>query len=1162
MHNQLYPGEEEKIYVKESYAIDKNGHKNKTKRVKNKKTHKDRQNKNKYFLRRQNQSQQGESTVTDATTRSMHRLVKLKVPSFVPVLVVLVKIDRDKFHPVLCLVDSGSSHSFLRIQALPPAFARYLKSVMIKEGGAGATWQTRAGQFNTAGKATLKFMLPEFVTKPKLEYEIYIDASNAKNSPYDMVLGREFLQEFGMNIRFSGCEVEFEGATVPMRNRDTLQESIPHLTDLAIYESFESEAAQALVSRMTRIVESKHEQADLTKVVSACSNLDQSQKDLLLTTLQKFTPLFDGKLGAWNMEPIKLKLKSTDVKPYHARPYTIPKIYEVTVKREIEQLIERGVLKRVNRSQWAAPTFIVPKKLNPGETVLRARVVTDFRKLNESLVRAPYPVPKIRELLQTLEGFKYGSSLDLTQGYYQMPLDDESKKLCTMVLPFGKFEYQSLPMGICIAGDVFQERMNELLGHLPYVRCYIDDVLVITRGTWEEHCEALATVLKILLQTGLRVNAAKSFFGRAELEYLGFIVNREGIRPVPNKVEAIKAILPPTNRKQLRRFIGLINFQKEMWPGRSKMLAPLTRLTSKNVPFKWTDLEQKAFDDIKKHITKDTLLTYPNFNKPFDVHTDASDKQIGAVISQDSRPIAHFSRTLNSAQKNYTVTDKELLSIVEVLKEYRSILYGHTINVYTDHKNLTHSNTQTVSQRIMRWRLVIEEFGVNLIYIKGEHNVAADALSRLPRRDVDSSEIENSVTEFLENNEICIGDDACPLDYQYLAQEQNKNAVLQRMLKSEDNKFTLRPFVGGGKSVQLITNAKGLIIVPPSTQKRLINWYHERLQHPGRDRLYESIYQHFDWPKPGQLRNAVQWNTKTCAVCQKAKKTSRHYGQIPAKTVESKPWEVLHVDLYGPKTIKRSDGTILKFQVMTMIDPVTGWFEMKSYDDPTPETITNILEVSWLCRYPRPMVIIADRGGEFSGQFFETNLREEYGIELRLITTANPQANAVVERIHQVIGNMLRSLDMETCYLMPPPFDPFEGIIAAISFAIRSTWSTTMRATPGQLIFGRDMLLNVQHLVNWHYMQTRRQRIANENNARENSKRIPHQYKVGDKVLKAHGNPSNKKEISATLQRPFEGPYEITNVWPNGTVTIRRTVRGGAVYERINIRRIRPYHEE
>ena len=1076
----------------------------------------------------------------------------------------LIKVDRDKLHPVICLVDSGSSHSFLRTNALPAQFRQLLNSTMTRnKSTANTRWQTRAGYFNTTGTANIRFMMPEFTTKPKFEYLIHLDTSDAStgsSSPYDMVIGREFLQELGVNIKFSSCEIEYEGATVPMKDRNTLEDSLNILKDQVMFESFESEATQALVSRMTRILSSKYEPADLKKVVKSCEELTDPQKDLLFKTLKQHEPLFDGKLGAWKMDPVKITLKDPNVKPYHARAYTIPKIYENTVHDEIMQLVDRNVLKQVNRSEWAAPTFIVAKKLNPGETVARARTVTDFRKLNECLVRHPYPVPSIQNLLQTLEGFKYGTSLDLVQGYYQMPLDEESKKLCTIVLPFGKFEYQVLPMGICIAGDVFQERMNELFGHLPYVRCYIDDVLIITKDSWEEHCEALNTVFTLMAQHGLKVNAMKSFFGKKELEYLGFIVNRKGIKPVPSKVEAIKAILPPANRRQLRRFIGMINFQKEMWPRRSAMLRPLTRLTSKNVPFKWTDVEQKAFDEIKQKITQDTMLRFPDFNKPFDVHTDASDTQIGAVISQEGKPVAHFSRTLNSAQRNYTVTDKELLSIVEVLKEYRSILYGHRVKVYTDHKNLTHSNTQTVSQRIMRWRLIIEEFGIELIYIKGEHNVAADALSRMPRSNstqlsapaLETNEISSTLTE------------ECPINYDLLHSEQEKNALLQRMVNSPeqgDPKLTLSPFVGGGKSVQLITNAKGQIIVPPSLQKKLVVWYHERLMHPGRDRLYESIYQHFDWPKPGQLRKAVEWNVKTCKICQKAKKTSKHYGQLPAKQVETKPWETLHIDLYGPKTIKRRDGTKIKFQVMTMIDPVTGWFEMKSFDDGTPETITNLLEIAWLCRYPRPLVIIADRGGEFVGQFFEKNLKEEYGIKLKLITTANPQANAVVERIHQVIGNMLRSLDLEDCYLLPPPMDPLEGIIAAISFAIRSTWSTTMRATPGQLVFGRDMMLNVKHLVDWHYMQTRRQRIASENNARENARRISHEYKVGDKVLKARGNPSNKKEISATLQKPYEGPYEITNVWNNGTVTIRRTVRGGAVFERINIRRIKPFHD-
>ena len=171
--------------------------------------------------------------------------------------------------------------------------------------------------------------------------------------------------------------------------------------------------------------------------------------------LQKFEPMFDGKLGAWKMRPISIKLKK-DAKPIHARPYTIPKIYEKTVKSEIEQFLQRGILRRVNRSEWASPTFIVPKKLNVGQTVPSARVVCDFRKLNEMIVRHPYPIPKIQSLLMGLENFKYGTSLDLVQGYYQMPLDDEARKLATIVLPFGKYEYTVLPMGIKIAGDVFQ----------------------------------------------------------------------------------------------------------------------------------------------------------------------------------------------------------------------------------------------------------------------------------------------------------------------------------------------------------------------------------------------------------------------------------------------------------------------------------------------------------------------------------------------------------------------------------------------------------------------------------------------------------------------------------------------------------------------------------
>ena len=175
----------------------------------------------------------------------------------------------------------------------------------------------------------------------------------------------------------------------------------------------------------------------------------------------------------------------------------------------------------------------------------------------------------------------------------------------------------------------------------------------------------------------------------------------------------------------------MVNFYRDMWQKRSHILAPLTELTSikKKKDFKWLPRHQEAFDAVKSALRRDVLLAYPDFSKPFTIHTDASDYQLGAVISQDNRPIAFFSRKLNSAQRNYTTTERELLSIFETLKEYRNILLRHEIHVYTDHQNLLYENTD--SGRVQRWKILMEEFGATLKYIKGEENTVADALSRL-----------------------------------------------------------------------------------------------------------------------------------------------------------------------------------------------------------------------------------------------------------------------------------------------------------------------------------------------------------------------------------------------------------------------------------------------
>ena len=184
-------------------------------------------------------------------------------------------------------------------------------------------------------------------------------------------------------------------------------------------------------------------------------------------------------------------------------------------------------------------------------------------------------------------------------GYYHITLCPKSRKLCTIVLPWGKFEYQKLPMGLCNSPDIFQEKMNELFNDLEYVRAYIDDLLIISSSNFQDHLNKVKIVLKKLKAAGFKINAEKSKFARDSLEYLGFLITREGIMPLPNKVQAIKDIAVPNNKRQLRSFIGIINYYRDMWKRRSHTLTPLTQMTSKEATFKWNEEQQKAFEHMK-----------------------------------------------------------------------------------------------------------------------------------------------------------------------------------------------------------------------------------------------------------------------------------------------------------------------------------------------------------------------------------------------------------------------------------------------------------------------------------------------------------------------------------------------------------------------------------
>ena len=359
----------------------------------------------------------------------------------VPILFARIRTRLGKPRPktIRILLDSGASASIFNL--------KYVNKLRLKRNET-TTWTTAAGNFTTSRTTRVQFTMPELYEDCMIEWKVHV----AKDTGvYDAVIGRDLLRELGITMNFKENTISWDDSTIHMRTNLSKAATAYFIKD--------SKELEDSTARIKRILDAKYEKADLQQIVVNCTHLTTDEQLSLKMLLDKYEPLFDGTLGKWTGEPYHIELKP-DAIPYHARPYPVPKIHEQTLRKEVERLCELGVLTRINHSEWGAPTFIIPKKDSS------VRFISDFRELNKCIKRKPYPIPLIQDILLKLEGFKYATSLDLNMGYYHIKLDPQSRKLCTIVLPWGKYEYDSLPMGLCNSPDIFQEKIATLMSGL------------------------------------------------------------------------------------------------------------------------------------------------------------------------------------------------------------------------------------------------------------------------------------------------------------------------------------------------------------------------------------------------------------------------------------------------------------------------------------------------------------------------------------------------------------------------------------------------------------------------------------------------------------------------------------------------------------------------
>ena len=544
------------------------------------------------------------------------------------------------------------------------------------------------------------------------------------------------------------------GADVPIANVELVEvESVLPATHLSM-EELEVNNIVALdsVANSTTATgdESTVKPEDVAKAIKTTK---QGEAEKLSALLHKYPQLF-----AANPKKPTQTTKTThsidtgDAKPIKLPPYRNARVDDEHIEKEIAGLLSNGLIRRSN-SPWSAPVVIVMKK--GGER----RTCIDYRKLNAVTKKCSYPLPRVEDLIDSLgtkDGRKkYFSKLDLASAYWSVKIDEKDREKTAFVTKQGLFEWLVMPFGLCNAPATFQRLMDEVFAELKFkcVVVYFDDIVIFS-DSFEEHIVHLELVFKKLTDAHLQAKLVKCQFGLEEVSFLGFIIGPEGVKPDPDTVRSVAEFRVPKTVRDLRSFLGLASFYRSFIAGFAGIATPLHQLTKKDIVFVWNDEAHAAFNHLKHALTSAPILATPEFGKPFTLTTDASRYALGAVLSQmkegKERVIRYASRTMNAAERRYSVTEQECLAIVWAIGVYRCYLLGIHFTIVTDHKPLVSLPKLKLDDpygRLARWTLKLQHYDYDVVYTKGSLNTNADALSRITEIDeaeagVDEEELE------------------------------------------------------------------------------------------------------------------------------------------------------------------------------------------------------------------------------------------------------------------------------------------------------------------------------------------------------------------------------------------------------------------------------------
>ena len=758
------------------------------------------------------------------------------------------------------------------------------------------------------------------------------------------------------------------------------------------------------------------------------------------------------------------------------RPRRLPMAQQDEVDRQVESLLERGLISPCN-SPWSSQVTLAQKKDG------KWRLCLDLRRVNAITKKDSYPIPRIDESIDTLSGAQWFCTLDLSSGYWQVEMEESSKEKTAFSVKGGLYCWNVMPFGLCNAPSTFERLMERVLSglHWKTLLVYLDDIITFGR-TVPETISRLEEVFQRLRDAGLKLKPSKCNLFKREVRYLGHVVSAEGVSTEPEKVQVVKDWPTPTCVKEVRSFVGLVSYYRRFIANFSKIAKPLYKLTEKHCDFSWTDNCESAFQHLKECLVSAPILAYPSAEGRYILDCDASAFAIGGVLSQEQdnveRVIAYGSKTLSKQERNYCVTRRELLAVVYFLKYYRHYLYGRKFIVRSDHGALRWLiNFRDPEGQLARWLEVVSSYDFELVHRPGLKHGNADSLSRRPCRQCGRQEGKAQTPKYQETS----------TEVSRNIELVNSESIVQPCTDHEEEPQMVDP-----EEDSLCEPVEQVRVVKMNQILTLQEIREAQLEEPSMSSLLTALEEGKPRPDWGEISPCVpdlkaywaQWDllcVKDGVLCRKwassngedltfkvmvpprlrktvleqchGTKAAGHLGQKKtlSKLQGKYYWTKMAEDVRSwlrqcngcarrkspPKTrrarlrqyqvggpLERVAIDVLgplpetdagnKF-VLVIGDYFSKWMEAIPIRDQRAETVAAAFVKEFVCRYGMPIELHSDQGSNFQSQVFRECMKL-LGISQTRTTPYNPKSDGLVERYNRTLLSLVSIL-----------LDPYKG---------------------------------------------------------------------------------------------------------------------------------------